>query len=277
MFSLPSPKQTWRAVRAASDNNLGLVAAGVAFYAFLAFVPLLAALVLAYGLVADPATVSRHAQSLGTVLPSAAAELITDQLEAVTGADQGRTRLGLLLSLLAALWGASKGAKSIIIALNIVHHVEETRGFLGQTLTALLITGATILSIVAALAAITVFGFVESLLPMMPLALHTAVQLLFWVAAGLLGAAAMALIYRHAPHWEGASWRRLFPGALFATILWLAATFAFGLYVASFGNYNATYGALGAVVVMLMWLYLSAYVLLLGAEVNEVRGASRVG
>jgi membrane protein len=261
-------KQAWGD---AAKDNVGLLAAGVAFYGFLAFVPLIAATVLLYGLVADPATVAQHAESLGDVLPSAAAEIINNQLRSIVEADQGRTGFGFVLALLVAIYSAAKGAKAIIIALNIVHGVEETRGFIGQTKTALLITAALVATAIAAILAIGLLGYIESLLPGLGEPGLTLLRVAFWAAAGFLAACGLALIYRYGPHRDGRDWKKLVPGALTATLLWLIATLGFGIYVANFGSYNATYGALGAVVVMLMWLYLSAYVLLLGAELNAAR------
>lgn len=267
-----SPVKTGRAVLdAAGKDNVGLVAAGVAFYGFLAFVPLIAALVLGYGLFAEPETVSQHVDALFQVLPESAASIISDQLRSVSEADDGRTGFGLILAILTAIWGATKGAKAIIIALNIVYDIEEKRSFIAMNALAAVITVAIVVALVAGIAAIGALGYIESLLPGLPPTLLFLVRLAFWICAGGLAALGLALIYRFAPHRVSPSWKTLFPGAAIATALWLLATLAFGLYVANFGSYNATYGALGAVVVMLMWLYLSAYVLLLGAELNAVR------
>ena len=267
-------KATWAA---ADADNAGLLAAGVAFYAFLAILPLLAAVVLIYGLVADASTVAEHATRLQQLLPNAAADLIVDQLRDVAAADQTRTGFGLLVAIFAALWSATKGAKAVIVALNLVRGVEDGRGFLGRTVIALLITVAMAVAAVAGLVAVTALGFIDSLLPGLSPAMLAAIRAVFWLGTALLAAWGLSLVYRYAPNDVARQWRFTWPGALAATLMWLAATFAFGIYTANFASYNATYGALGAVVVTLMWLYISAYLLILGAEWNEVSERGKGG
>jgi len=267
------PAKGWRDIlvrtwRESSDDNLGLIAAGVAFYAFLALVPLLAALVMTYGLVAEPATVMRHMQSITRLVPADAARLIGEQLMAVSQTASGKQGFGLLVALALALYGAMRGASAIVIALNIVYDEHETRGFVKTTLLSLAITAGAVLVGVIALLAVSALGLVEQLLPGLPALLHTLLRLAFWAAAALAASAAIAAVYRYGPSRDRAKWRWLTPGSLAATLLWLVATLGFGIYVANFGSYNATYGSLGAVVVLLTWLYLSAYVLLFGAELN---------
>ena len=258
-------KRTWNE---AGEDNLNLIAAGVAFYFFLAFVPLLAALVLTYGLVADPATVMKHLQGLTQLLPADAARLIGEQLVSVTQAAQGEKGFGLLLALLLSLYGGMRGASSIITALNIVYEEEEGRGFIRTTLLAFLMTLGVVLVGVVGIIAVSVMGFVDNLLSGAGPAIHWLVRLLSWALATLLASLAIAAVYRYGPDRDEPKWRWLTPGSIIATLLWLVATLGFGFYVSNFGSYNATYGSLGAVVVLLMWLYLSSYVLLLGAELN---------
>ena len=267
-------KATWAA---ADADNAGLLAAGVAFYVFLAILPLLAAVVLIYGLVADPSTVAEHAIRLQQLLPAAAANLIVDQLRAVASADQAKTGFGLLVAIFAAIWSATKGAKSVIVALNLVRGIEDSRGFLGRTAIALLITVAMAVAAVGGLVAMTALGFIDSFLPGLAPAMLAAIRAAFWLGAALLAAWGLSLVYRYAPNDAARGLRLTWPGALGATLLWLAATLAFGIYTANFASYNATYGALGAVVVTLLWLYISAYVLILGAEWNKVSETQKGG
>jgi membrane protein len=259
-------KRTWRE---ASADNLNLIAAGVAFYFFLAFVPLLAALVLTYGLVADPATVVSHMQGLTNMLPADAARLIGEQLMSVTQAARGEKGLGLLLALLLSLYGGMRGASSIITALNIVYEEEEGRGFVKTTLLAFAMTLGVVLVGVAAILAMTVMSAIDEVLTDVSPVLHMVVRVASWLLAAAIASFAIATIYRYGPDRDEPRWRWLTPGSIAATLLWLLATLAFGFYVSNFGSYNATYGSLGAVVVLLMWLYLSAYVLLMGAELNS--------
>ena len=259
-------KRTWTE---AGKDNLNLIAAGVAFFFFLALVPLLASLVLTYGLVADPMTVVKHLQGLTQVLPADAARLIGEQLMSVTQAARGEKGFGLLLALLLALYGGMRGASSIITALNIVYEEEEERGFIRTTLLAFVMTVGVVIVGVVGIIAVSVMGFVDEVLSGLGPIAHTLIRLMSWALAAALASFSIAAVYRYGPDRDEPKWRWLTPGSIVATLLWLAVTLGFAFYVSNFGSYNATYGSLGAVVVLLMWLYLSAYVLLLGAELNS--------
>ena len=264
----------WRHVlvrtrKAASDDNVGLLAAGVAFYAFLAFVPLLAASLLIYGLGADPAEVAGHMGTLAQSLPREAAALIGEQLKAMTETPDGAKGIALLLAILLALYGASKGSSAIVTALNIAYQVKESRGFIRTTLLSLAMTIGAMAVLFIGIGAISAMAWAERALPAASPLGHTLVKLLFWAGAALAVSIGVALIYRYGPNRPDAPWRWITPGSAAATLLWVAASFGFGLYVAQFGNYNATYGSLGGVIVFLTWLYLSAWILLMGAELNS--------
>lgn len=262
----------------AGKDNLSLVAAGVAFYAFLAFVPLLTALVLSYGLFAEPETVVRDIGLLARILPASAASIAGDQLVAMTQGSDTRTGLALVVALAIALYGASKAADSIMTALNIVYGVKECRGFLGRLLTALGMTAGALFLLLLAVATVSALSFLEGLLPGLGGVTPILLRLVFVVAAAAVLMLLLALVYRFVPCRKGAAWRWITPGSVLATLVWLLLTAGFGLYVANFGNYNATYGSLGAVIAFLTWLYLTAYVILFGAELNailEIDGAPR--
>ncbi|HEY0164750.1 MAG TPA: YihY/virulence factor BrkB family protein, partial [Sphingomicrobium sp.] len=258
--------RTWRE---SSKDNVGIVAAGVAFYGFLALVPLLGATVLTYGLVAEPQSVIEHMQSLTAVLPADVAELIGGQLMNVVQTSGGKKGLGLLLALAIALWGARNAAGSIIKALNIAYEEEEKRGFLKVTLLSLAMTAAAVLMALGAVAAAAVLGYLHHFFPNSgPVAL-AAWKVATYVLLAAAATGAVAALYRYGPSREKARWVWITPGSAFAALGWLILTAGFGFYVANFGNYNATYGSLGAVVVLLTWMYLSSYVLLFGAEMNS--------
>ncbi len=270
-----TPLRQWRNVAIdtwndASADNLSLVAAGVAFYTFLALVPLLTALVLSYGLFADPATVVDHMRSLTALLPGDAGEIIADQLRGMTEASGAKTGFALLLALAIAVYGASKAAGAIMTALNIVYEVAECRSTFRQMLVALLMTAGAVFVLVLAVATISALTFLGSLLPGLGGATELLLRALFLLGAGVVILLLLALVYRHVPCRPDAPWRWITPGSALATIIWLAGTGAFGAYVANFGDYNATYGSLGAVIAFLTWLYLTAYILLLGAELNSI-------
>jgi membrane protein len=245
-----------------------MIAAGVAFYGFLALVPLLGAFILTYGLVADPQTVLANIDSLSRLLPSDAAKLIGEQLVQLTQQSAGKTGLGVAASLALALSGAMRGASAVVTALKVASDEEERRGFIRRNLLALAITVGTVVVSVIGMLAIGALAGLEKWIPDAPSALLFSIRLAFWIGAGLAASFAVAALYRYGPDRDEPKWRWLTPGALLATVGWVLLTLGFGLYASHFANYNATYGALGAVVVLLMWLYLSAYVIILGAELN---------
>ncbi|WP_457355287.1 YhjD/YihY/BrkB family envelope integrity protein [Sphingomonas sp. UYP23] len=259
-------KRTWAET---STDNIGLIAAGVAFYAFLALVPLLGAIVLVYGLAANPATVMRNMTQLTSVMPSDVAKLVGDQLMNVVKTSDGKKGLGLLLALGLAVFGARNGAGAVITALNVAYEEEEKRGFLKVNLLAIGMTAVAVLVAMIALVAIAALGHFQTLIPNAPDIVIVAGKILAYLVMTLAGAGAAATLYRYGPSRERARWVWLTPGSLFAALMWLLLTIGFGIYVAEFGNYNATYGSLGTVVVTLTWLYLSSYILLFGAELNS--------
>jgi len=271
---LQIPARGWKQVavrtwKQSSEDNIGLVAAGVAFYGFLALVPLLGATVLTYGIVADPQTVVGNVKSLASVMPQDAAKLIGDQLMGVVQTSGGKKGLGLVLAIAVALFGARNAAGSIITALNIAYEQEETRGFLKVNLLSLAITAGAVLMAVVALLAVAALGYLEKLFPHAPSILLGLGKILSYVLLLLGAAAGAATLYRYGPNRDRAKWEWISPGTIFAAVAWLILTLGFGFYVAHFGNYNKTYGSLATVVILVTWMYLSAYVFLFGAELNS--------
>ncbi|KAA1424295.1 YihY/virulence factor BrkB family protein [Nocardioides antri] len=258
---------TRRAVREASDDQVPLLAAGVAFYSFLAIFPTMIAAVLLYGLVRDPAEVRAQAAELTRTLPADAARLLTDQLEAVAATSSGSLGLGLLVSLVLALWGASGGVGNLMTAINLAYDEEETRGFVKRKALALGLTLGAILFAVVALGLVAVAPAVlDNVIGSGPL--RWLLEAARWLGLLVAMAAALAILYRLAPDRDDARFRWVSVGAVVATVVWLVASLGFSLYVDNFGSYNETYGALAGVVVLLLWLWLTMYVVLLGAEIN---------
>ena len=270
---LSFPRHAWREVLGrvwvkTGDNNISLMAAGVAFYAFLAFVPLLAALVMTYGLIADPSTIADHMRKIIEVVPKDAAKLILDQIVSLVTASTGKKGLGLLVALLVSIYGATRASGAIIMALNVVYEQRERRSLIKTTaISFVMIVAAIAVALVGLLAAsvLTLLGkWANRLGEVTTITIGAAT----WIIAAGLACFAIGAAYRYAPDRHDAQWRWLSIGSALATILWLVATLGFGAYAATIGNYNATYGSLGAVVVLLMWLYVSAYAILLGASIN---------
>lgn len=267
------PLTDWRKVivrsyKEASSDNVGLVAAGVAFYSFLALFPLLGATVLTYGLIADPASVLRHMTALTTMLPADVANIVGDQLLNVAQTSGGKKGVGLIIALTVALFGARNAAGAIITALNIAYEEEEKRGFFMTNLVTLMITAFAVLALVVAAGAVAIFGYLDELMPASNRLLIAASKALSYVFLALTAATGAAALYRFGPSRDKARWMWLTPGSLLFAVAWVILTLAFGLYIARFGNYGATYGSLSAVVVLLTWLYLSSYALLFGGELN---------
>ncbi|MES2494752.1 MAG: YihY/virulence factor BrkB family protein [Pseudomonadota bacterium] len=263
----------WRAILGrvwvnSGRHNVGLMAGGVAFYVFLSFVPMLGALVMTYGLLADPATVAQHMRVIIEVVPADAAKLIYDQLLSLTTTAASKKGIGLLIALAVSIYGATRASGGMMSALNVIYEEEDRRGILRSTgVAAILIVGAIVIGIVGVLSA-SVLGFVQEMIKGVGPVGAVIVKIVTWLIAGLLASATIAGMYRFAPDRSDARWSWLSIGAVLATLLWLLATIGFGFYAAHFGGYDATYGSLSAIVVLLMWLYISAYAVLIGALVN---------
>lgn len=266
------PRAGWRdiAVRTwqeTNEDNISLLAAGVAFYSFLAFVPLLAAIVLIYGIVADPADVAHHFETLTRILPTDAAKIVADQMKSMTETPVTRSTVGLVIAILLAIYGAMRGATSVIGALNVTYDERETRNFFHTTGLSFVFTLGAVLVAIVAMLAISAMNLIGTVIHLPAIAAPLVTGGL-WVGTAVVASGLVAIVYRFGPDREDARWTWLTPGAVFASVVALLATFLFGLYVSHFAGYNATYGALGAVVSFLMWLYVTAFVVLLGAELN---------
>ena len=249
------------------EDNVTLLAAGVAFYAMLAIFPAIIAVVTVYGMVADPAQVQSQIGEFAKSLPSGADELLTGQLKTVTQAGRQSLSIGLAVSLLAVLWTASGGIQGLVKGLNLVYDEKETRGFLKLRGLSLLLTLGAILMAVVAIALVAVFPAVVDDLKLGQ-AGQLAASIARWVVLALLVLSAVAVLYRYAPDRANPRWRWVSWGAVVALVLWLLGSIGFSWYVDNFGKYNQTYGALAAVIILLLWLFLSAFVVLLGAEID---------
>jgi membrane protein len=265
------PRGWWQVVRRAfaesKADHVPMLAGGVAYFAFLAIFPALIAGLTLYGLVADPAQAAQQVEALAATLPREAQPLITDQLRSVVAGGGGALGVGLLVSLLAALWSASSGTGNLVQAINIAYDEDETRGFVKLRATALLLTLGAIVFVLVTLALVAVVPVLLDVLALGPAATVLA-EVVRWALLIAVVVVALGVVYRVAPDRDSPRIRWVSTGAVVATVLWLAGSAAFSLYVDNFGRYNRTYGALAGVVVLLLWLYLSSYVVLLGAEIN---------
>lgn len=258
-------KRTWKEM---GDDNIGIIAAGIAFYVFAAIVPTLGAVVLSYGLFAEAETVRRNIESVFASLPRDAASIISDQLLMVVESSKDKQGIGLVVALLLAWYGATKGSAAIITGLNVAYDTEESRGFVRLTLLKFAVVGGGVLMIFAAIGTTMLLAFLSGLIPNAPLAVLALIRVAGFVLLAVLVVTAAAILFRFGPDHRQPRWIWLSPGSAGATSLWLAGTAGFGFYVSNLGNYGATYGSLSAVIVTLTWLWLTAYVFLLGAELN---------
>jgi membrane protein len=265
------PRGWWQVVRRAfkesSADNVPILAAGVAFFAFLAIFPAMIAAITLYGIFADPETVAAQVRDLSAALPEQAQPILADQLQSVASASGGALGIGLVVSLLAAVWSASSGTGNLLKAINIAYDEDESRGFLKVRGIALALTLGAIVFLLLTLALVAVVPVVLNVLPLGQVGTILA-QVLRWVLLVALVVAALAVTYRIAPDRDQPRFSWVTTGSLVATVLWIIGSVAFSLYVNNFGSYNKTYGAIAGVVVLMLWLYLTSYIVLLGAEIN---------
>lgn len=257
-----------RVVRAIGDDNLTLVSAGVAFYLFLSLFPMVFAGVSIYGLVADPATVQEQMDRVSGILPNQAQDVIEKQMDDIASEESSGLGWGAALAILVALWSAGKGSRALIRGLNIAYNEHEDRHFVKVYGISLLIT----VSFLAFLAlSLFLIAAAPALIRALPLGYAAVIgaEVGKWVLLLFLVLTALAVIYRYAPSKYPPQWRWVTPGAVTASVLWLAASALFAWFAASFGNFNETYGVLAGGVVLLLWLQISTFVILLGAEIND--------
>ncbi|MPY80039.1 MAG: YihY family inner membrane protein [Actinophytocola sp.] len=249
-----------RGMKDAKADNVPLLAAGVAFYAFLAIFPGLVAALTLYGLVADPSQVTSQ---LSRVLPNEAQPLIS-QVTATSGA---ALTVGLVVSVLVALWSASSGTTKLMAAVNVAYDEREGRGGVKLRAIGVALTVAAIVFLLLSVALVAVVPGILNALQLGVVVQVVAGVLRLALLAGLI-MVALAALYRVAPDRDAPRFRWVTPGAAIAATLWILGSAAFSLYVNLFGSYSNTYGALAGVIVLMLWLLLTSYVVLLGAEIN---------
>ncbi|KJZ05195.1 YihY/virulence factor BrkB family protein [Pseudoalteromonas piscicida] len=250
-----------------SQDNLSLVAAGVAFYALLAIFPALAAVVSIYAYFSSPAEMVDQLLPLIELLPPSSQEIMLQQLKALTQKSQTSLSLGAIFTLFLTIWSSSKGCQALITACNITYHEHNKRQFLQALVVRFLFSVGAIFVAIVALSIIGILPIVLNLVGFTT-ALDSIIQIITWSILAALFHFSLAFVYRYAPHRRAAKWRWITLGSFTATGLWILASLGFSYYVAQFASYNETYGSLGGVVIMMMWLYLSAYIIIFGAALN---------
>lgn len=249
------------------EDHTSLVAAGIALNTLLAVFPALAVAVLIYGLFSSPTGVEADIKPFMQILPLDAAKLLQAQLQSLVAPTHVKLGIGAVLSALLAFWSARQGIVALMTATNIAYYERERRGFVTQIAISLGFT----LAAVAAFLVMLVLGVAVplglQLLPLGPVA-ATAILVFRWILLWLFAAGTLAVVYRHAPDRHTAQWQWVTWGSVVAATLWLAGSVLFELYVKNFSSYGATYGALGGVIVLIMWFYLGGFAVVLGAQIN---------
>jgi membrane protein len=269
-WEIPKPgwkdilKRTKAGIR---EDHITIVAGGVSFFTLLGIIPALVAVISIYGLFAAPGQIQEQFNQLAGVVPAEAHQLLSEQMQQISRSSKS-AGWGAAIGILLALWGGSKAVKALVEGLNIMFDVEEKRGFLKLNLVAVLLTLAGVVGVVIAVGLIAVLPAAIGALGLGETG-ETLVSILRWPLLLVFFLLALAVMYRFAPCREEPKWRWVTWGAVAATALWLAVSGLFSLYVANFNSYNKTYGSLGAVVILLMWFYITAYVVLLGAELDS--------
>lgn len=255
-----------RTVKEFTDDQIPMIAAGVTFYSLLALFPALGAFVALYGLFADVAEVQRHLHLLAFMLPPDALRFIGEQMLRMATAKTGGLSLAFVASLLVSIWSANGAVKALMTGLNIAYEEQESRGFVKRTLVSLVFTLGYLALTIAALALLAAGPAIETFLG------HHAALVFSWISWPLLLAGlviALAVLYRFGPSRDPVRWRWLTWGSGFAVLLWVIASGLFSLYVGNFAHYDRTYGSLGAVIGFMTWTWISAMVVLMGAELNS--------
>jgi len=251
-------------------HNLSLVAAGVAYYGLLAIFPAMIAVVAIYGLVARPDQIKKQLDPVIDQLPAGAGELISTQLTAAAELDHSGLTLGVVISLGATLWAAAGGVRALCKGLSMIHEREDDRSFVTKATTALALTVAAMIAFIIALALVAAFPVVLGHLGLGSFATGAA-QVARWLLLIVLIGIGLAVLYRWGPAGERPRWRWVSWGTSVAVLIWVLGSVGFSVYVANFSHYNKTYGSIAAVIVLMLWLYLSAFAVLLGAEVDTSR------
>lgn len=268
-------QQTKEVFHRVQGDRLSLVSAGVAFFIFLSIFPALASVISIYGLIADPDDVRSHMNNFAHLLPADVLSLLEQQVVRFSSSAEQKLGLGLIVGLLISLWSANKAMKAVAQALNIAYDVKEDRNFIKVNLITLGLTFmSSIVFTFALIILIVVPVFVSAVLSQA--SLEWLILIVSWLLLFIAILAIFTVLYRKAPALHnGISSRQLLPGALFSTVLLMLGSALFSLYIINFGKYDAQYGSLASVVVTMLWLYLGAFIFLLGAEINAVKRTSR--
>lgn len=250
------------------ENNVSIVSAGVAFYAFLAIFPAIAALISIYGLAMDPQNIQQQLSQIYGVMPQQAYEILKTQIEKLMETPGSALGWSMAISILFSIWSANKGTKSLFTGVDIAYDTKNTRGFFKQNGLTLLFTFGAIILVILSMILIVAFPALVGTLGL-PGGIEKLIGWGRWILLAIVVIWFLGMVYSRAPDKPTPKFKWVLPGALLATVLWLIASWGFSYYVSNFGSYGEVYGSISAVVVMLLWLFLSSFIILLGAELNS--------
>jgi membrane protein len=258
----------WRTYTEMNSDRLLYIAGGVAFFVLLAIFPAVTALVSACGLFFNATTIANDFGMLQGVVPANVLGLVNDQADRIAAHSGGALSLGIIVGILVSLWSAMSGVKAVVDALNVIYEQRETRSFVRLNVVAVAFTLGGFAAFLLAIAAVVVLPLILSHLGLGDAA-TSLTRVLRWPALLVLLLLGLAVLYRYGPDRRTARWQWVSVGSVFAAVTWIAGSYLFSWFLSNFANYSATYGSLGAAVGLMMWLYISAIVILLGAELNS--------
>ena len=251
-----------------AQNNSSIVSAGVAFYAFLALFPAMVALISIYGLATNADQLQTQLQQLAGMMPSQAYQILEDRIRNLMETPNNSLSWSTVIGILVALWSANKGTKSLFIGVDMAYDCEESRGFIRQNALTLLFTFGSIVLLIISLTLIVGFpAFIDQF--GLPKQIKTVIGWSRWLLLALVAVFFLSVLYKTAPYRPMPKTKWVLPGAIIATLFWLIASWGFSFYVSNFGSYGEMYGSISAVVVLLMWLFLTSFIIILGAELNS--------
>ncbi len=260
-------RHVWGLYRRAQENYIGLVAAGVAFYFFMGAFPALAALISLYGLFSDPKFITEQLEGFSNFLPPDSFNILVGQARAIAGSSGAALSLGLVFGIILTIYSATKGVNALIKGFNIAYDKKETRNIVVLNGTAFFLTFVLMVYFLMSLMLVAFMPAFFQLIHLPDLIMTSALSLR-WPILFCLAVMGLEILYYFGPNFKRPKWQWMSWGSFIATILWLACSSFFSLFVSNFGNYNETYGSLGAVAVLLLWFWLSAMMILFGAEIN---------
>lgn len=254
------------------EDNLTIVAAGVAFFAFLAIFPAIMAILSIYGLAVDPQQAEQQISQLSGMMPKQAFEIIKERIENLVSTPGSALGWGTVLGILISLWSANAGTKSLFTGLDIAYETKNNRGLIKQNALTLLFTFCFIITLVISMGLIVIFPAIVSTFGL-PDNIENLISWLRWPLLAGIVILVISLIYKYAPDRKTPKFKWVVIGASLATLLWLLASWGFSFYVSNFGNYGEMYGSISAVVILLLWLFLTSFIILLGGELNSATEA----